>query len=266
MLHTHVYSPESPTGPVVLAIHGLTGRGARWASLAAGPLAHRRVVAPDLLGHGRSPWEPPWGIDDNVAALSDVIDALIPTTDRPIVIVGHSYGGAIAVRLAAHRPADVAGLVLLDPAQGLDPATALRLATDSVADPGYADAAEAKAAKRSEGWAEVADEHLDTEIAEHLIPTDDGRVGWRVCTPATAVAWSDMAREAVLPPAGIPTTVVVADHVDPPFVRSPFLDACARLRPDTVRIVRADCGHMVPFARPALTADLVDAAVWTVGS
>lgn len=245
------------TGPTVLALHGLTGHGLRWAPLADEHLPDLHVVAPDLLGHGHSPWRPPWSIDDHVAALSAFVDATIPAGKRPLIVVAHSYGGALAIHLAHERPDAVGGLVLLDPAQGLDPGFALTVATDSLQNWDYPDAAAARAAKRSEGWAEVSDAILDAEIAAHLIDLPNGRVGWRVSAPMAATAWSEMSRPAVLPPAGVPTHIVVADRVDPPFVGSDFLTDCARDRGPEVEIHHADCGHMVPFDAPELTASLI---------
>ncbi|MFT4127699.1 MAG: alpha/beta fold hydrolase [Gordonia sp. (in: high G+C Gram-positive bacteria)] len=246
-----------PEAPAVLALHGLTGHGRRWEALATGHLPDLHVIAPDLLGHGHSPWQPPWGIADHVEALAAVVDTHIPATARPAIVVGHSFGGALAIHLAHRRPDAFSGLVLLDPAQGLAPGFALTVATDSLAHWDYPDANAARAAKRAEGWARVPDDLLEAEIAAHLIPRPDGRVGWRVCAPMAATAWSEMSRTALLPPAGLPTHVVVADRVDPPFVSTGFLDACGAHRPDSVTIHHADCEHMVPFVAPDLCAALI---------
>ena len=194
---------------------------------------------------------------DHVEAISAFIDHAIAPGKRPLIVVGHSFGGALAVRLAAQRPDDVRGLVLLDPAQGLDPAFALDVATQSLENWDYADAEDAKAAKRAEGWAQVPADILDAEIAEHLILRPHGRVGWRVSAPMAATAWSEMSRPAQLPPAGLPTHVVVADRVDPPFVRPAFLDECATARADSVTVHHADCEHMVPLIEPKLCAELI---------
>lgn len=258
-LNVDVFGPDDPHAPAILAVHGLTGHGRRWRLLAEEHLPGVRVIAPDLLGHGFSPFTPPWSIDANVDGLIEVIDTHLPDDTSPILL-GHSFGGAISVHLA-HRLHEAgrgpAEIILLDPAQGLDPEWALRVATDSLEDWDYADADAARAAKRSEGWADIPDRVLDNEIDDHLVDLGPGRVGWRVSKPGAATAWSEMSRPHRLPPAGVPTTVVVADRVDPPFVRAGFL---ADL-PEQVEIIHADCEHMVPFLAPDLVARLVRRAV-----
>ncbi|GAA3032027.1 lipase LipV [Gordonia defluvii] len=259
-LHVETYGPDSSGAPLVLALHGLTGHGRRWSRLAADLPGHR-IVAPDLLGHGESSWEPPWSYDAHLRAL----DAVVGTFDAPFTVVGHSFGGALAIRLAQRHPGRANALVLLDPAQGLDPRRALDVATAGMAHWTYGSAAAARAAKCAEGWAAVPAEILDEEIGIHLRPSEQiglpaGRFGWRVSQPATATAWSEMAAGLELPPPGLPTDVVVADRVDPPLVGAAFLDACRTERADSVCIHHADCEHMVPFLEPGLVARLVATA------
>lgn len=257
-LHTHVFGPED--APTVLALHGLTGHGRRWGLLADDHLPGVRVIAPDLLGHGHSPWTPPWSLGDHAAAVAQTAETHVPAPRRPMVVLAHSFGSAVALHLAQTRPDLVKALVLLDPAQGLAPDFAQEMAQASMTHWGYADSAEARAAKRAEGWINVPDEILSGELVEHLVPDGD-RVAWRVCAPAAAVAWSEMARPAVLPPDGVPTTVVVADRVQPPFVTADFLARCAAERPATVAVHHVDTEHMVPFLAPAEVAALVREAL-----
>ena len=68
-------------------------------------------------------------------------------TRGPVVVVGHSFGGAVALDLAAARPDLVAGLVLLDPAVGLDGGWMREIADEMFASPDYTDRAEARAEK-----------------------------------------------------------------------------------------------------------------------
>lgn len=257
-LHTYVFGPDELSGdgaPTVLALHGLTGHGKRWGSLADGFLPGVRVVAPDLLGHGHSPWTPPWSIQAHTAAVAAAAEAHIPAAQRPVVVLAHSFGSTIALALAHQRPDLVRALVLLDPAQGLPPERALAMAQGATAHRGYPDARAAAEAKRAEGWGAVPDDVLRQELVDHLIPTADG-VDWRVCLPAAITAWSEMARPAQLPPLGVPTRVVVADRVQPPFVTADFLQRCAAQRPE-VQVRHLDSEHMIPYLAPQVVAALV---------
>jgi lipase len=238
----------------VLAIHGLTGHGRRWQPLATQHLAEISVAAPDLIGHGRSSWAAPWTIDANVAALAALLEQ---QADGPVVVVGHSFGGAIAVHLAAAHPARVAALVLLDPAIALDGAWMHEIASAMLASPDYPDAAEARAAKATDSWSDVDPAVLDADLDEHLVALPGGRYGWRVSLPAMMSYWSELAREIVLPPKGIGTTLVRAARTSPPFVADQLI---ANLRdwlgPD-FRLLDFDCKHMVAQAKPAEVAALI---------
>lgn len=164
------------------------------------------------------------------------LDAVVGTFDAPFTVVGHSFGGALAIRLAQRHPGRANALVLLDPAQGLDPRRALDVATAGMAHWTYGSAAAARAAKCAEGWAAVPAEILDEEIGIHLRPSEQiglpaGRFGWRVSQPATATAWSEMAAGLELPPPGLPTDVVVADRVDPHWSARPSSTPAGRSAP-----------------------------------
>ncbi|MCH1868234.1 carboxylesterase [Nocardioides sp. CFH 31398] len=101
----------------VLLSHGFTGSPASirpWAT-ALGERGYG-VVVPRLPGHGTT-WQDmattSW--DDWYAELDRALSALVATHDT-VVVGGLSMGGALALRLAAERPADVAGLLLVNPA------------------------------------------------------------------------------------------------------------------------------------------------------
>jgi lipase len=250
LLHVHRYGPNRP--PQILAVHGLTGHGLRWQTLATKHLPEFAIVAPDLIGHGRSSWAAPWSIDANVDALAALLDA---DADGPVVVVGHSFGGAIALNLAAVRPDLVSALVLLDPAVGLDGDWMRDIADDMLASPDYTDRAEARAEKVSGSWGEVDPDELDRELDEHLIDLPGGRAGWRISIPAMLSYWSELARPVRLPRNGIPITLVLATKTDPPYVSDELL-AGLRERPDFT-LLEFDCDHMVPQARPADTAAVI---------
>ena len=91
--------------PWVLALHGWRRDHHDFDATLTGVDA----LALDLPGFGATP-EPPdgWGAADYAAAVEPVLDDM----QRPVVVLGHSFGGRVAVHLAARRPDDVAALVL----------------------------------------------------------------------------------------------------------------------------------------------------------
>jgi lipase len=201
-LNLHVFGDEG--APPLACLHGLGGHGERYAPLA--PLIPgRRLLAPDLRGHGRSTWDPPWTTERHVA---DVLETL---PDEPMDWLGFSYGGRIAAMLASVAPERVRRLVLLDPALTL-PAHLARERADRVAEAGavtYRDAEDVADQTLAEGT--LFQTPRETLIADALVHTDPGPGGGlrlRVSPAMEVTAWSEMAREP--PPAapGIPTLVV----------------------------------------------------------
>lgn len=103
-----------PQGPLpVVFLHSAGGDGSHFADQLAHLRRTRRALAVDLPGHGRSPHGSSFAIDD-VAA--DVMASLAARGLERFVLVGHSWGGAVAVAIAGRQPERVAGLLLLDPA------------------------------------------------------------------------------------------------------------------------------------------------------
>ncbi|GAA4075013.1 alpha/beta fold hydrolase [Actinomadura miaoliensis] len=246
-LHVHRYGEGRP----VLALHGIKGHGARWRCLAEEHLAGWRVVAPDLRGHGRSTYDAPWHVERHVADLLALLDA--EGVDRADV-VGHSYGGMIAVHLARVAPTRVGRLVLLDPAIGLDPARMRERAHESLATASYADPGEALAA-RAVGWPDAPAQAVDDEVAEHLERGPDGRWRWRFEPAAVVTAFSEMARPAVAPPPGVPTHLVIAVRAG--LVRPEFVAACREALDGAFTVTEIDAGHMLFIDRPAQVGPLV---------
>lgn len=105
-------------GTPVVAIHGITANHRSISPLAArldGP-----VLAVDLRGRGGSRSLPgPFGLEQHAA---DVADAIVAAGFERAIVVGHSMGAFVAVRLAAARPELVESLVLVDGGLPLRPA------------------------------------------------------------------------------------------------------------------------------------------------
>ena len=163
----------------------------------------------------------------------------------------------MALQLAAARPELIAGLVLLDPAVGLDGGWMREIADAMFASPDYADADEARNEKSAGSWADVDDGQLDAELAEHLINLPNGRVGWRVSIPAMMSYWSELARDIALPPKGTPITVVRAKRTSPAYVTKALTDTLRDRAGAGFRLIDFDCNHMVPHAKPVETAQII---------
>ncbi|HEX3790696.1 MAG TPA: alpha/beta fold hydrolase [Pseudonocardiaceae bacterium] len=246
-LHVHEFGPAD--GVPLLALHGLTGHGARWRALAETNLRRFRVIAPDLRGHGRSTPLPPWSLEQHAADLLAIIDSY--RLDA-VPVLAHSFGAAVGLHLQRLAPGRVSRLILLDPAAGLNPQLALDRAT---AVPRlFNNQQEAFAAQRSD-WPIATDAEIGQELAEHLEQVD-GRFRFRYCPPAAATAWSEMARTAVLPGEGTPTMLVRALGSD--FVNDALVNACRTMLGSDFELVDLDCGHMVYLERPHDVGALVN--------
>ncbi|MEX0350132.1 MAG: alpha/beta fold hydrolase [Paracoccaceae bacterium] len=94
----------------VLAFHCTMAHSGALRGLAQGLGAGVTVTAPDMPSHGRSP---DWDGQDSV--LDRVIEAGSALLSEPMDLIGHSFGGVVALHLAVQRPELVRSLVLFEP-------------------------------------------------------------------------------------------------------------------------------------------------------
>ena len=126
------YLDHSGGEPVLVLLPGLSATAPIFEDLIEAGLAPRfRVVAIDLRGRGQSDW-PPAGGDPSAPAAgytmsehaADVLGLLDTLGLRQVVLVGHSFGGMLALYLAAQRPERFPRIVVLDAAMAVaSPAT-----------------------------------------------------------------------------------------------------------------------------------------------
>jgi lipase len=204
-LHVETYGPAG--AEPILAVHGITAFGARFRRLAE-RLPKRRWICPDLRGHGQSPSAPPWATEDHVADLLAVLED--QGVDR-FDLVGHSFGGHVAIHLASTVPDRVGRIVLLDPASVIDPAHAEHGAMSYARDPGWATREEAEAEIATWFVNEDAQPDLPLEIERNLTQDDEGRWRMRFSPLVIVAAYSEMCRP--LPP--LPDRDVLLVEADP---------------------------------------------------
>jgi pimeloyl-ACP methyl ester carboxylesterase len=106
--HQHRLKPASTT---ILLCHGGSAHCHWWDEVAPLLTECGRVLALDFRGHGRSQWASQYGL---TAHLDDLITFVRDYLRKRVVLVGHSMGGEIAMRVAAGNPELLEGLVVAD--------------------------------------------------------------------------------------------------------------------------------------------------------
>lgn len=110
---THLASP-SRSPELVIALHCSGGGAAQWRKLADALGPGHTLVAPEHYGcDSTGPWtgQHAFRLADEAARTLALIDG----TDRKVHLVGHSYGGGVALHVAAKRPDRIASLTLYEP-------------------------------------------------------------------------------------------------------------------------------------------------------
>ena len=202
-------------GPRIVLVHGASGSAATWAPVLAA-LSGREVLAPDLPGRRGSPGAP---LEANAGWLSRLLEAL---GGPPPVLVGHSYGGAVALSLALEAPARVAGLAFVSSGARLRVAPAILEAVAAATEvaPFRLDAAFGEGTP-----AEVIEAYA---AACASTPPATALADWRACDSFDALDRLDHVR--------VPVRVIYGD--------------ADLLTPPKQAVVLAGVGHMLPWESP----------------
>jgi 2-succinyl-6-hydroxy-2,4-cyclohexadiene-1-carboxylate synthase len=230
--------------PLIL-LHGFTQTGRAWDAVAE-RLGDRRVIAPDLRGHGAAASARPV---DTAALVADVLAAAPPR----FALAGYSMGGRLALHVALAAPDRVSGLGLISTTAGLeDPAErARRRASDEA----LADEMEGGGiAAFAERWAAlplfatqppaVREAAQRERLAQDPAGLAASLRGFG--TGAMPSAWGRLGELAM------PATVVVGEH------DAKFRAIGARLTaalPHARLVLVEGAGHALPLEAPAAVAD-----------
>jgi pimeloyl-ACP methyl ester carboxylesterase len=247
-------------------LHGLGGSALNWVEIAPRLARSHRVVALDLPGHGASPrLTDANGLPAFVAAVAAALEDLGVSS---ALVAGHSFGGQMALALAAQRPELVLGLVLVAPAGigSLRRRVRVGVALTTLVRPGRLVAPFAPrlaqrawfrravlgpffvadglviSARATRGFLAELGAHSDTRSAGWAMVTDDARVYLANVSCPAIIVWGARDRQLGLEDAF----------------------EFARRMGAELRVV-ADCGHLVLGERPEAVADAAAALAARVG-
>jgi len=108
------YLEAGETGPFVVLLHSSVSGARQWRRLMEDLKARYRVRAINLIGHGQTPSWPdirPQLLDDQAR----LVEFVLPDSPEDVFLVGHSFGGSVAMKAAALLANRVTKLVLLEP-------------------------------------------------------------------------------------------------------------------------------------------------------
>lgn len=243
----------------MLALHCTMAFGGAWAGFAkhAGDLV--TMVALDLPSHGQSvDW-------DGISEFSETcyLAALSAMDEGPMDVIGHSFGGVVALRLAVEHPEKVRSLTMFEP---------VFLAVAGMREPDKVEAHGA-AVKPALDALQAGDRETAARIFNGMW-SDEGPK-WETLSVRTRAAmvraihvlpaqhrflFDDTAR--MLAPGGLdsvalPTLVMRGEFAHPALTATN--DGLAEMMPNAVQSVIEGAGHMAPISHPALVADAVAA-------
>jgi pimeloyl-ACP methyl ester carboxylesterase len=231
------------SGPPALLLHGWGAQGASLEPLTTHLARRYRTIVPDLPGFGASDLPPaPWGVPEYGAAVARLLARL--DVSRALVL-GHSFGGRLAIWLAAEQPALVDRLILIAAAGIRPPPSARRavlvrlgrLGRLAAALPGMGGAVE----------------HWRTRWLRAVGAEDYANAG---PLRATFVKVVEQDLRALLPRIQAPTLLIWGSQ----DAETPLRDCLvmAGAIPRAVRVVLQGAGHYVYLERPTQTCQAID--------
>jgi len=242
------------SGAPALLIHCSLAHSGAWSGVMKGLESCLNMVAVDIPGHGASVYDPSLDIQDQSVETSI---ALLERMAEPAHLVGHSFGGTVALRLAVERPDLVASLSLFEPvyfsllAEGNPQAYDAEMAAMQ----DFADSALAEDWKRAANaflsrWGEgVTVDMMPEKQRDYMVEKMPLIVAGN---HATIEARSDGMKLADL--AGIRAPLLLMEGENSPSSIHRVNDLIAAAVPSVKRVTIKSAGHMAPVTHSAAVA------------
>jgi pimeloyl-ACP methyl ester carboxylesterase len=247
----HYVDWGDPLLPPALLLHGGSAHARWWDFTVPHLVERRRCVALDLRGHGESGWSA--AADYGLAAHAADVCALIDALDlREVALVGHSFGGFVAMTVAPSEPR-LAALVIVDSRARITPRSARYLdALRKLPHPRYASLDEALQRFRLLPSAHDARPEVIAHVVRHGMTTrPDGT--WTLKFDRRAMAGipaQDLS--PALAAAGCPILAIRGQHS--PVVSAAGLEEFRTANPRVVTVEIAGAHHHVMLDQPAALA------------
>ncbi|MGD8808368.1 MAG: alpha/beta hydrolase [Gammaproteobacteria bacterium] len=249
---------ETGRGEPLVLLHAGGTSAAHWRKMT--PLLQNRfrVVAPDLIGFGEtSSWHGARDLthDDQADLVRDLLNGAIGC---PVHLVGHSYGGAVAVRFGLRFPKMVKSMVLIEPVLSpLLPQVGEHALFEAERKLATAFIEDAEAGRSVSAWRRFIDHHNGDGTWESL--SGNARYRFLGMTRETADAYRSNLNNATtlddLHDLDVPTMVVCGARTSETYRR-----ICAVLRahlPRCIALTLDDAPHMSPLTHPSQVADAI---------
>lgn len=251
-MNIHQHHWPGDTDRPALALHCMMGSGRYWGPIADRLDGYLDLRGFDMPGHGRStPWAPEPGAPDLHTAVTRIAAGMI---DRPLDLIGHSFGATVALRIAVAAPDAVRSLTLIEPvlfAAAEDASVDLELGEKlkaMIADGQSEEAARAFLAI----W---GDQPFDTLPPMYRRQMTD-QIGLVAETNDTlTLDQANILRAGGLEAIDAPV-LLIAGAESPPVIAA-ITDALAERLPDVGRAVVPHAGHMLPITHPDQVAGLI---------
>lgn len=246
----------------VLALHCSLAHGGAWAALGAEIGDAATLIAPDLPSHGLSAEvSAPEALHDTATAMAKALAREIGG-GGPIDILGHSFGGSVALRLALEAPELVARLTLFEPVlfsaarPALGPGTRHWLARQTEVDDLVRAGRVPEAARRfNADWGHgTAFDDLSPRQQQNILDR------LHLITASNDVLWEDapgLMAQGRLEALAVP--VLLAEGSASPAVIGEINTALAARLPQAQRLKLAGAGHMLPLSHAKALAPEVRA-------
>ena len=104
----------SDSGPTMVLVPGSCSTGAAWRPVIGALQGQFRCVTTSLPGYGGTAERRPAG-DPSIAHLAEALECVVRKAGEPVHLVGHSFGGLVALAVALRKRVRLASLVMIEP-------------------------------------------------------------------------------------------------------------------------------------------------------